>query len=171
MALDPQFVRLPDEAYISAEDGLPENLGYVDIRHLGTRAYFSAMWKHELALLAFAGDLASEEAQVRFEDDECWAMGFDALIGSTVISLALAGAVPLSSCAGGAGHAERHPVVAFWSDEAHIGPILEAARASGVEVSGVLGDPPSLMVWHADDVLRLREFARCLAEPSAVRAR
>lgn len=162
MPIAPGYLGFPDEDYMAADDGLPENLQYVDVRWLGTRERFDAMWAHEEDLLAFHDAPESDAAFEHFSDSESYAMGFDGFVGSTVIALAIIGAVPCSSCSGAPGHHESHPCVAFWCDAAQLVRVEQAAAAAGVHVAGVAGDPPSVMVWTPKDVQKLREFARGL---------
>ena len=152
----------PPEEYMQEEDGLPENHQYTDVRWLGEAGRFEEMWDLEEQLLAFDGDLDDEETLEQFQENESFCMGFDHFVGSTVLALAGIGAVPISSCSGAPGHAESHPLVAFWCDAAQLSVIESAAVKTGARLSGIAGEWPAVMVWVEKDVQRLREFARAL---------
>lgn len=159
-----EYYGFPDESILSEANGISENHLYADFRSWRSRESFVQMWSFEEQLLAYPGDLDSEEAALEFLDQsECAATGLDHFVGSAVVALLLAGAVPFSSCGGGPGHFETHPLVAFWCDRASAGPILRAAESAGVCVSGASGDLRGLVVWTERDVLVLRNFAKQLA--------
>jgi hypothetical protein len=159
-----QYCGLPPEKVMAETDGLADNHLYFDARWLAEPGCFKQMWELEEELLAYGGDLSSDEALDYFCDSESYALGLDNFVGSAVLALAKAGAVPCSSCSGGAGHSEEHPLVAFWCQR-DVLPIIEAAaKASDVEICGIEGQYPSLMVWTPNDVLLLRRFAKLLFE-------
>ena len=159
MKLDPDHLGLPDEETLACEDGLVENHFYQDLRAL-TLADFDRILDAEQGLLAYEGELDTDEAFEQFSDNEVYAMGLDPGVASTVAALAAAGAVPVTSCSGGPGHFERHPLVLFWVESDAVPPILAAAEEAGVFVEGVAR--PGVLVYTLGGVPLMQGFARAL---------
>jgi len=157
--LNPEHLGFPDEETLSCQDGLVENHHYRDLRWM-TLEDFDRLWAAEQELLTYEGDLDTDEADARFSDNEVYLLGLDPGVASTVAALAAAGAVPVTSCAGGPGHSERHPLVLFWAEAAVLAPILAAAEEAGVFVEGVTH--PGLLAYTFGDVALMQNFARAL---------
>ena len=156
------FCGLPPADWMSASDGLVDNREYVDMRDWNDIESFEEMWEFEKKALRYRGDLDSDEAMERFEEEEFYWVGLDPLIGSTVFALVLAGAVPFSSCCGRPGHAETEPLVAFWCPEDILPRIERAASKTGACLRGTSGEHPGIVVHHESDIAVLRRFARAL---------
>jgi len=139
--------------------GLDENLGYEDLRHLDW-AGFDVVFREEpelLSRLSAGEDLCDDTGAY-----ETLALGLDPGVASTVVALAALGCPPLTSCSGGPGHREEHPLVVFWCPHELFEDVFRAAQASGVDLEGVLH--PGLMAFAGSGQLGLmREFAAQLA--------
>lgn len=160
--LNPHSVGLPDEDTMSCEDGLVENHFYIDLRWVGLDD-FDRFWTQEEDLLQFiedGGDPEADEAGETFCDNEVYFLGLDPGVASSVAALAALGAVPFSSCTGGPGHGETHPLVAFWAAEEHIPTILDAADEVGVLVDAV--SPSGLVAYTMGDTSTMRDFAQAI---------
>ena len=64
-----------------------------------------------LEFLSLGADLKSVEAEKRFGEYETWKIGIDPGMISIVMALSAVGACPITSCVGGEGHLESHPVM------------------------------------------------------------
>ena len=106
-----QNLGLPDEETMSCEDGLVENHHYMDLRWIDLDS-FERLCADEQTLLAYDGDLMSDEAIEEFEDNELFILNLDAGVASTVAALAVIGACPVTSCSGPKpDHYEEYPLV------------------------------------------------------------
>lgn len=152
---------LPDEDEMSCEDGLVENHYYRDLRGFEWDDY-EEICDAEQELLDYeddGGDLLSDEAVELFEDNMCFQLDLDPGVASTVIALAAMGACPVTSCKGGEGHYESHPLVFFWADIKHKDMIVSAAKKAKVFLKGT---SRGLLVYHETDVRPLMSFAENL---------
>lgn len=149
---------------MSCEDGLFENHYYIDLRWMGLED-FERIRSQEDELLQFieeGGDPEADEAGETFCDNEVYLLGLDPGVASTVAALAALGAVPFTSCTGGQGHYETHPLVGFWAAEEHVRMVLEAADEVGVLVEAV--SPFGLLAYTLGDVSVMRDFAEALVK-------
>ncbi len=108
----------------------------------------------------------SLEAVKRQDEDEDIAeseafFGLDAGVASTVLALAAARCIPVSSCNGMPGHQELHPLVAFFCRPTRLPDLLAVADEAqcGLENASM-----GALVVYAHDVTRMIEFARKLIE-------
>ena len=159
MTIDDQYVGFPDEATMSTDQGLFANHYYRDMRGFDEED-FARIWADEETLLAYEGDLGSDEAYEEFQDNELFILDLDPGVASTVVALSAIGACPYSSCSGDPGHRETHPLVVFWADQDILSKVLESAATAGVEVEGV--EPTGIIVYTLSDVSLMREFAQVL---------
>tara|TARA_Y100000034_G_C6705179_1_gene311220 strand:+ start:53 stop:550 length:498 start_codon:yes stop_codon:yes gene_type:complete len=153
---DLQQYGFPDEETLSCQDGLYENHHYRDLRGYG-RSDYSRLKAEEVELLEYDGDPNSDEALQDLEDNEVWIIGLDPGVASTVIALLAIGAVPFTSCSGGPGHYEQHPLVAFWAREDQMTHILAAAEQTQVEVCAV--NSPGFLVYTLGSEEKMMNFA------------
>jgi hypothetical protein len=151
---------LPDEEVMACEDGLVENHHYRDLRWIDIDDY--DRWAaFEQDLLDYEFDLGDDEAAEDFEDNEVYFTDIDPGVATTVAALAAAGCCPVTSCSGSSGHYESHPLVLAWVP-IHAWPLIEgAAVEEEVCLTGVGG---AVLVWHWDDIEKMRAFARNLAQ-------
>jgi hypothetical protein len=160
--IDPSCVGLPDEETMTCTDGLVENHYYRDLRWMDLEGY-QVIRADEDALLTYVedgNDPGSDEAWEEFCDNEVYRLDLDPGVATTVAALAALGAVPFTSCTGGPGHYETHPLVGFWATEEHLLKVLEAADEVGVEVTGVA--PQGVLVYTLGDVSLMRDFSEAL---------
>jgi hypothetical protein len=150
---------LPDEETMTCEDGLVENHHYRDLRGIPLVEY-EEIAKGEAELLAYEGDLDSDEASEHFADNWAFTLGLDPGTASTVAAISVIGACPVTSCCGGPGHYEKHPLVYFWCEPEHAGLVLEAAAGAGVEVDAA--GSPGVLVYTHGSVGLMRDFAERL---------
>jgi hypothetical protein len=101
------------------------------------------------------------------EDDETleafeFLFGLDPGIATSVLAISAAGAAPLTSCRGGPGHYEQHPLVGFWAER----ETWERIRAAAIQAEIQCGASGynSLMVWveTPEEIQKMREFAKIL---------
>lgn len=157
-----EHLGLPDEETMACEDGLVENHHYRDLRFLTWEDYHRFV-EQEQALLDYDGDLGSDEAMFEFEDNEVYMLDLDPGVATTVAAIAASGGVPVSSCNGGPGHYETHPLVFFWCPEVLLPRFQKAADQTGVNLTGTSG---GILVWHENSIEPMREFAKALATAS-----
>jgi len=148
---------------MTCDEGLVENHFYRDLRGMD-KGDFGCMWDEEQELLDYIAsgkDPEADEAWEQFCDNDVYRLDLDPGVASTVAALAAIGACPVTSCAGGSGHFEQHPLVLFWGEQEHLDKVLAAAKeVEGIEVEGV-GEPGILVYTHGD-VSLMREFAQVL---------
>jgi len=159
----------PDEETMSCEDGLVENHHYMDMRRMTEEDFRHIIGDEKLAIewAEQTGlSLDSDEAFAHFTRPEHenalyeW-IPLEAGIASTVIALSVIGCGPVTSCAGGEGHYESHPLVVFWADEPRL-ELVEKAAEGLVEVCGA--SQPGLMVYTEVDISLMAIFAKRLME-------
>lgn len=128
---------LPSEDKMSSDSGLVENHLYEDVRGWKTGDFrrFAKAEKQILDYLAEGGDLESEDAYMRFEENEAWTSSIDPGLIGTVIALSVVGCCPVTSCVGSVGHHEGYPLVAFWCPAASWPTVRAAAEHVGVSVT------------------------------------
>ena len=170
------YLGLPSEEVMSCVDGLVENHHYVDHRDVTTNAVREAIQVDEsLADMSEDDDLYDEldrRGLSSLEDLNLYS-DLDNGMRGAVLAIALAGAVPYSSCSGAEGHSEQFPLIAFWSDEAHAPAILSAASSAGLEITPLepcMEYVAGLMVSAKDhsEIPRMTVFAKCLMGSVAV---
>jgi hypothetical protein len=161
--IDPECLGFPEEETLACEDGLMENHHYLDLRKYNRDDYLR-MKRFEDELLTYTGDLGSDEASEDLMDNEVFALGIDPGVASTVFALRAVGAVPLTSCCGGPGHYEDHPLVVFWCSQEQLDLIQQAAsKVGGIEVEGAA--TPGVIVFTRElDTTPMRKFAQHLFE-------
>ena len=137
---------LPDEDYMSCEDGLVENHHYRDLRWMDWSDYETVCDDARELLELQERGLEEEEFYSQAMDNMACSLDLDPEVAPAVAALAAAGAVPFTSCSGEEGHYEHHPLVAFWALLEMRPVLLEAAKRSGCELHPTPFN--SLMVWH-----------------------
>lgn len=167
--VSPHALGLPPEDFMDSEDGIPENHLYSDARGWEPEdfARFAAAEDEILAWASAGGDLDSDEAWDLFAtDNEAWASSIDPGLIGTVIALSVVGCCPFTSCTGGDGHLEDHPLVAFWCPVGVWPLVRETAEATGVSLSELPmdGPQPAVMAHTASDWHPLRTFGAVLVE-------
>lgn len=158
-----EYTGLPDEETMACEDGLVENHYYQDLRWVTWEDYHRFV-EQEQALLNYDGDLGSDEALFEFEDNEVYVLDLDPGVATAVAAIAASGGVPVSSCNGGPGHYESHPLVFFWCPGDLLPRIEAAAAQAGVQLTGTSG---GILVYHESGVGPMMDFAKALATASA----
>lgn len=163
-----RFCGFPPEDMLASDSGLPLNHEYGDMRRIG-RADFHALWDLEEEMAAAGVHLLPNphDSEREWFDEGVWTGSIDCFVGSTVFALSVAGAAPYTSCCGREGHAESHPVVAFWCPPELLALVERAAAATGVNLDGVDNSdiyPPEvradgLLLWVPYDLLRMHAFA------------
>lgn len=153
--MDAKHLVLPDEEYMRCEEGLPENHYYRDLRGF-EKDDVAFMEAEAQELLAYEGDLDSDEAWEELCDNEVYRLGLDPEVAAAVAAVAAAGAVPFTSCSGGPGHYETHPLVGCWCTPEVFAKIEEAAKVAGVNLDGL---NPGILIWHESDPGTMGVFA------------
>lgn len=154
-------IGLPDESTIASDAGLRVNHQYVDLRGVDWST-FDAVWDEEPEILAqMAAGVDPYDAAA---ETETMFLGVDPGVASTVAALLASGCVTVTSCVGGPGHHEDHPLVVFWCPE----NLVSLVQAAAEEVSGVTlenaTDCLGLVVHAAPgDVAAMRAFSWALA--------
>jgi hypothetical protein len=156
-----------DEGRAGSEDGIALNLSYVDLR--GWSLADAQLMVHQeqdlLDQLAIA-NWTPDEAAVLLDDilsDGSELSGFDPGVGGAVFALSAAGAIPISSCNGGAIGGDHHS-----SDTPHIlvaaGPNMQAAAIKKAMERADVGIVPNgeFAEIFADDILKMHAFAEAL---------
>ena len=145
---------------MSSEAGLMNNQQYQDLRGVDWDT-FDAIWDEEPEILTRieSGDDPYDAAL----ETETMFLGVDPGVASTVAALLATGCATMTSCVGGAGHYEDHPLVVFWCPAS----LVEIVSAAADDAPGVtLDDNAStgLIVYSAPgDVAAMRAFAAALA--------
>jgi len=166
-----EYCGLPPASVFLCEDGFHENHDFFHPGHFAEPIYWDLIWDLEERAIAAGVHEDSDAFLERFEREDPDLICLDPLIGSTVVALVRAGALPVSSCCGRDGHAEDHPLVAFWCPAERLPLIQKVAGETGVELYGFDGEHPGLVVSHDDDIQALRRFACKLAQRTAKAAR
>lgn len=166
-----EYCGLPPASIYLCEDGLHENHDFFHPGHFAEPIYWDLIWDLEERAIAAGVHEDWEAFHEMFESEDPDLICLDPLIGSTVVALARAGAIPVSSCCGREGHAEDYPLVAFWCPAARLPLIQKVADETGVELYGFDGKHPGLVVSHDDDIHVMRRFAYKLAKRTANAAR
>lgn len=158
--MDPAHLGLPSEDRLACSTGLVDNHEYRDLRDLSWEE-FDAVFEEEPELLA-----RLEAGEDLYDDTfayETLVLGLEPGVASTVVALAALGCPPMTSCAGGPGHREEHPLVVFWCPEEKLEVVAHAAKNAGATVEGHLH--PGLMVFaEAGRLDLMRAFAARLSE-------
>jgi hypothetical protein len=140
LASRPFAILHPEEAERGTEDGdLDGNMAYDDLRGMTWDDVLETLERERavVAILAAAPD--PNEAYEAFEVDRLSEWGADALWGldpgvaAATITLSAMGAIPISSCNGGAlggEHLEAYPLVAFYVASASPDMLLACADAA-----------------------------------------
>jgi hypothetical protein len=166
--VEPEELGWPAPGEAGHDSGLGCNRMYTDLRRLS--------WGEAKRVLALEGDLIARMESAE-EPAEEWATiedelsetdqdlyGLDLGIASAVISLSAAKCVPFSSCNAGAfgePHQEKYPLVAFYARAQAVDLLTVSAEEAGIGLEG-----NEYLVAYADDVRRIREFARSLIRRS-----
>lgn len=166
--VEPRDLGLPPEEFMDSDDGIPENFLYTDARGWRTDD-FRRVAKAEDEILTYieaGGDVESDEALDRFEDNEAWATSIDPGLIGTVLALSVVGCCPITSCVGGDGHMEDHPLVMFWCPEEAWEVVRDSAIETGVSICAVKldGPQPALMAFHTSDWRPLQSFGIALVQ-------
>lgn len=152
-----EHLGFPDEDVMSCEDGLVENHYYRDLRWVEVEDY--PRWVHDAQELLDAGDYDDDEAD--FSDNEVWLLDLDPEVAPVVAALAAIGCCPVTSCSGGGGHYESHPLVLVWCEREHLDQIERAAaQVEGVQIEGV--SIPGVLIYTLLGPEVLYEFAEVL---------
>jgi hypothetical protein len=143
--------------------GFVENREFEDLRGFRLKDYrhFEAEEDVLLRYVSAGGDLSSAEAEKRFGDYESWKFGLDPGMISVVIALSVIGACPITSCVGGDGHLECHPIVSFYCSRKLFPRIRKAAAAAHISLRG---SPNGIVAYHLEDWRPFRKFARALVQ-------
>lgn len=160
--MDPKHLGFPDEEVMSSEDGLMGNHYYRDLRWADADDYHR--WVTDAEELLEAEDPDDEDAD--FSDNEVWLLGLDPGVAPVVAALSAIGCCPVTSCSGGPGHYEGHPLVLVWCEQEHLTRIEQAAACvEGVEVEGVAA--PGILIYTLLGPEVLCEFAQVLLRTGA----
>jgi hypothetical protein len=157
---------LPDEEYMSCNEGLAENHRYWDLRWMDWSDYEN-MCRDADRLIELQEEHPDEDALSEVAGDNMvYYLDLDPEVASVVVALVAIGAVPFTSCSGNAGHHETHPLVGFWAAVDLKESVQAAAQKAGVDVEAV---GSALVVYHLSDSRPLRDFAHNLKEQHATR--
>ena len=154
-------IGFPDEDVMSCIDGLVENHDYRDMRGYDAQDWHLC-WEHEEEMLVYEGDEDSDEAWDSLGDNMLYMLGVDPGVATTVVALSVIGACPVTSCSGGQGHYESHPLVLCWCSKEQFVTIAKAAEATGVELAGV--STPGILIYTHEGIDKMREFSRKVLE-------
>lgn len=153
---------LPDEEYMACEEGLPENHYYRDMRWMDWSHYETICTDADILLETMGRVEDEDRLHEELGDNMVYTLDLDPEVAPVVAALAASGAVPFTSCSGGAGHYESHPLVGFWAEPALKDLLESAATSAGVRLEAV--GQYALIVFHESDSEPLRTFARTLWE-------
>jgi hypothetical protein len=166
--VEPQELGWPAPGEAGHDSGLGCNRMYADLRRLSwaeAKRVF-ALEGSLIARMESAADTADEWAAIEDElsesDQDLY--GLDPGVASTVVSLSAAKCVPFSSCNAGAfgeHHQERYPLVAFYARAQAVDLLAESAEEAAIGLEG-----NDYLVAYADDIRKIREFARSLIRRS-----
>ncbi len=162
-----EYCGLPPEWHFRVGDGLHENHDFFHPGHFAEPIYWDLIWDIEERAIAAGVHEDGDAFYEMFESEDPDLICLDPLIGSTVVALVRAGAMPVSSCCGSEGHAENYPLVAFWCPAKRLPLIQRIAAVSGVSLDSFDGKYPGLVVYHEDDIHVMRKFAQKLAKRTA----
>jgi hypothetical protein len=157
--MDAKHLVLPDEDYMRCEEGLPENHHYRDLRGM-EKGDVDFMEAEAKVILDYDGDPESDEAWEELCDNEVYRLDLDPEIAPAVAAVSAAGAVPFTSCSGGPGHYETHPLVGCWCTPEVFAKIEKAAFTAEVNLDGL---NPGVLIWHESDPGAMSLFANELA--------
>lgn len=159
-------LRWPERGEAADESGLGGNRSYMDMRGIS--------WATARTVLAYEADLiskieAADDSDSYFEElgdeGDAGIDGIDLGVASTVFALSAARCVPFSSCNGGAfgdGHAEAHPVVAFFARPLIVKLLLLCAEESNCG----LCSRNDFLLAYADDLRVMPRFASAIIRRS-----
>ncbi len=117
--------------------------------------------KIEEAILQRLGDAVDhEDINDRISDEE-WEdlYSLDLGVASTVLALSAARCIPITSCNGGPGHLEGHPLTAFYCRPGRVPDLLEATAEAGCGLTNTWG---GMLMVYANSVRDMVSFARAL---------
>jgi hypothetical protein len=156
-------LRWPNRA---SEAGEAHNRLYTDFRGFSWKDTTSVLQQEEAIVNRIAQTVSSPvggaddrdfDNEVTEEEWEDW--GQDIGVASVVIALSAARCLPMTSCNGGKGHLEAHPLVVFWCRSVHIPHLMRSAEEADC---GLVNSTDGTLMVYANKVHNMLAFARCL---------
>jgi len=149
----------PTREIASGEDGESVNRGYVDLRGFSWRKVKESLALEEAFLKRLATEGGTDGDDEITDDESEQLLCLDVGVASVVFALSAAHCVSVTSCRGGEGHAEAHPLVVFRCRQARVPDLLEAAEEAGCGLVNVDG---GMLMVYAEDVGQMLGFARAI---------
>ena len=154
--VDPSLLEWPSESDLIEEDVFVR--GYIDLRGASWEDV-STILEEERRALAQPEDEVNPGVDIANRNGE--EAYLDLGVGAVVFALSAAGCAPISSCSGGSGHHEPHPLVAFYSRKGRVRDLLKAAELADC---GLLNGAEGTLIVYAEDVGGLLTFTETLVE-------
>lgn len=131
--------------------------GYIDVCGATWEDVYTVL-EEEREALAQPGDGVNPGIEVvNLNGEEAY---LDLGVGAAVLALSAAGCAPISSCSGGPGHHEPHPLVAFHCRKGRVRNLLKAAELADCGLVNGVGN----LILYAEHVNSLLCFAEILIE-------